>query len=83
MFKGSDGSSVHKSVLSEQEGENEMRQIKRNEREAHTFPAESLEGERETLDIPFYRGEGEGNRKRGFVCKVFREQKTFTDLSEL
>lgn len=49
MFKGSDGSSVHQRVLSEQEGENRMRQIKKNEREAHTFPAESLEGEREKM----------------------------------
>ncbi len=59
-------SPVHKSVLSEQEGENRMRQIKENEREARTFPAESLEREREKcrhLDIPFQGGRGEGYRK--------------------
>lgn len=66
VFKGSDVSSFPKSVLLEQEGENRMRQIKKNEREAHTFPAESLWGGREKcrhLDIPFHGGDAEGYRK--------------------
>lgn len=48
MFKGSDGSSVHNSVLLEQEDENRQRQIKKNEKKAHISPAERLEGERKS-----------------------------------
>lgn len=65
-----------------------MRQIKKNEREAHTFPAEALEGEREKchLDILFHGGEGDG-WICVFVCVFENEieevKKALTASSEL
>lgn len=75
MFKGSDGLSVRKSVLLEQDGENRLRQIKKNENKADAFPAESLEREREKETLGHPLSVKEMLRKRICVSRFFQRMK--------